>query len=78
MYLSELFLEEVDRDYSADSIKNAVKICDDEVKVRSEELPIAELLDFWDVYKEFRGMLDQQEMESFEIIRMGAEQGGKS
>lgn len=77
MYLSEMFLDAIHRDYSPDSIKRAVKICNDEIVMRENEIALAELLDFWDVYKEFGAILDLQEMREFELIRMGIEQGGE-
>ena len=52
-YLSELFLETLDGDYSKESVNRAVMACNAEYELRTTEVPKKELKDFWEVYREF-------------------------
>lgn len=76
MYLSQLFLSQLDKDCSLTSVMNALTICDKELSNRSEAEKFAicnqdgfhvlspfeyELLDLWDVYKEFDSLVTEQQ-----------------
>ncbi len=75
MYLSQLFLSQLNDVYSLTSVLNALAICDKELANRpaEEKIPFCqgtgspvlssfghELLDLWDVYKEFGSLVGKQ------------------
>lgn len=88
MYLSELFLQELDETYSLSSTVNALKMCDNELCLRSEKEVDGdhmsvwdkqggieqltefgyELMDFWDVYKEFDLLIEKGQKEVSKIL----------
>ena len=51
MYLSELFLDTIGEDYKKESLHHALTICDMEYK--SRKVSERELIEFYDVVKEF-------------------------
>lgn len=76
MYLSQLFLSQLDKDCSLTSVMNALTICDKELfnRPETEKIPFCnqenfhvlspfgyELLDLWDVYKEFDSLVTKQQ-----------------
>ena len=86
MYLSQLFLLQLDNVCSSASVINALAICDKELADRPAEkkLPFRlekgtpvlspfgyELLDLWDVYKEFDPLVGKQaeEIRLFALIQ---------
>lgn len=83
MYLSELFLKELDEECSIESVMNALCSCEQEFRTRivlsekdgneikgqrKAEL-MEELRDFWDVYKEFDSYIEQDWKTKYEIFR---------
>lgn len=75
MYLSQLFLSQLDKDCSLTSVMNALTICNKELSSRSaaKKIPFCnekgvptlssfgyELLALWDVYKEFDSLVTEQ------------------
>ncbi len=75
MYCSQLFLSHLDKNCSLTSVLNALAICDKELANRPSEQKIPfcqgtgtpvlssfghELLDLWDVYKEFDSLVGKQ------------------
>ena len=80
MYLSELFLKELDEECSIACVMNALRVCDGEFRTRissqekeRNEQRNAELFEelraFWDVYKEFDPYIEQSMKTGFEIFR---------
>lgn len=83
MYLSELFLKELDEECSIASVMNALFLCDQEFRTRIisskqdgneiKEQKKAELTEelraFWDVYKEFDPYIEQSKKMEFELLQ---------
>ena len=83
MYLSELFLKELDEECSIACVMNALRVCDEEFRTRisSQEKErnernvqrnaevFEELRAFWDVYKEFDPYIEQGTKTELEIFR---------
>lgn len=73
-YLSEVFLETLDENFTKESVLRAVEACEREFNSRSEDLEQAashkELLDFWDVYREFDELFQEQERASFQLLHV--------
>lgn len=88
-YLSEVFLDNLEEDYSATSVHAALKACENELNQRLDRIPSSigkglyfletdgagfrkrnsiygEILDFWDVMREFDG----EEFDQYEIVRL--------
>lgn len=74
MYLSNLFLRTIGNDYSIESVKRAVEVCDGLYKTKIEDGTITEqeMYDFYDVYKEFAKDISVIE---FEILQQLAFMG---
>lgn len=75
MYLSELFLQQLDGDFSTESVMKALNKCDEELKSRmcvsaEDAYSIDEMRAFWDVYKEFDSELGEERMASVEILSL--------
>lgn len=86
MYLSELFLEKLDKDYTKKSVLNAVISCNQEFmekvnlignegKISFKDMILnrneqAELLDFIDVFREFQDVLSNEETDELIIFRI--------
>ena len=88
MYLSELFLQELDETYSLGSVMKALNVCNKELCSRTENDVGAthtdiwdkegekgeltelgyELMDFWDVYKEFDLLMEKGRKEVLKIL----------
>ena len=85
-YLSELFLENLNGDFSRLAVLRALEKCNDEVLKRMGTYPctkwaekqtkklskqiMQELVDFWDVYGEFDNMLRPSVKRNYLILQM--------
>ncbi|MGL6200003.1 MAG: hypothetical protein ACRC3H_13830 [Lachnospiraceae bacterium] len=91
MYLSELFLIEVNNEYTEESVRKALYKCNNELISRLGPIDdlkkicreyfgygqdegrnelFAELMDFWDVYKEFDYLLSLNESKKLLIMKL--------
>ena len=88
MYLSELFLQSIENDAAMEKVKDAIRICEEELRSRplpaddgtngGSRLPETdgwdvasdgrELLDFWDVYREFDVEMDDAFKNSSKLL----------
>lgn len=68
MYLSELFLQQLDGDFSMKSVEHALGKCDEEFRSRTEAVSVDEMRAFWDVYKEFDSELCEDVRNSLQIL----------
>lgn len=65
MYLSELFLDVIGEDFSKNSLQHTLTVCDKEYK--SRKVSERELIDFYDVVKEF---LNEVRILDYEVLQV--------